>query len=153
MTDKLKWCKEKGIRLSKPNKSVSEAYMLKAKNPPVAVRNEEDNPEWQITAGYYAIYFSVYAILMKIGIKSEIHSCTLELFEHLLGKYFNDEEVKLFKDAMQARINVQYYITSKRELQENIKFLEKIEELHNKCMQIKLDNLTIEKIRSQIRIL
>jgi uncharacterized protein (UPF0332 family) len=38
--------------------------------------NETD---WILTTAYYARYFALYALLTKIGIKSEIHDCTINL--------------------------------------------------------------------------
>ena len=38
--------------------------------------NETD---WILTTAYYARYFALYALLMKMGIKSEIHDCTINV--------------------------------------------------------------------------
>ena len=46
---------------------------------------------------------------MKIGIKSEIHSCTISFMQHFLNKYFTDEEVDLIEKSQKARIDAQYY--------------------------------------------
>lgn len=34
---------------------------------------------------YYAKYFAVYALFCKIGLKCEIHDCTISLFRYLFG--------------------------------------------------------------------
>src|SRR3989344_1004924 len=39
--------------------------------------NEKQENEWILDTSYYAKYFIVYALFMKIGIKSEIHDCTI----------------------------------------------------------------------------
>jgi len=33
--------------------------------------------EWTISTSYYAKYFAIYALLSRIGIKCEIHDCTI----------------------------------------------------------------------------
>ena len=43
---------------------------------------------WLATTKYYAEYFAVYSVLMKIGIKCEIHDCTIALV-----KFLENEEV------------------------------------------------------------
>ena len=54
---------------------------------------------WIATHKYYTEYLAAYSLLMKIGIKSEIHSCTTEVIKILEGKknyrYF---PVKIFRE-------------------------------------------------------
>ncbi len=66
--------------------------------------------EWKIATAYYAIYFSLYAILMRVGIKSEIHSCTVDFVREYLNEFFTKEELELIEDSLKARIDVQYYV-------------------------------------------
>ncbi len=75
----------KGIRLVKPSDNLVKAYLRKSRN---AVKSMEVNAgvgitEWAVSASYYAKYFAVYALLQKIGMKCEIHDCTIALFDHL----------------------------------------------------------------------
>ena len=92
--------------------------------------------EWKITTAYYGMYFSVYAILMRIGIKCEIHSCTIEFVKLFLGHYFNREEILLLSMALQARIDSQYY--TNRRLPENLskEIKDKAEDFFLKCKSI-----------------
>jgi len=46
---------------------------------------------------------------MKIGMKCEIHSCTIEFVKISLKDYFTDEEFDLIEDSLKARIDSQYY--------------------------------------------
>jgi uncharacterized protein (UPF0332 family) len=41
--------------------------------------------DWTATTAYYARYFALYALFMKIGVKSEIHDCTINVAK-LLSK-------------------------------------------------------------------
>jgi len=77
--DKIKWCvgKKEGLSLVEPNSDLANAYLKKAKE---ALESMRVNiiKDWKISTAYYKIYFSLYAILMKLGIKCGIHSCTIE---------------------------------------------------------------------------
>ena len=44
--------------------------------------------EWAVSASYYAEYFEVYSLLSKIGVKCEIHDCTIALFDYLFSERF-----------------------------------------------------------------
>lgn len=69
--------------------------------------------EWVSTTAYYARYFALYALLMKIGIKSEIHDCTINV-ARLLAKngVLGDRLVDDLFLAKQARIDTQYYVAT-----------------------------------------
>jgi len=69
----------------KPSESLVKAYLQKSRN---ALKSMEVNAqaglgEWAVSESYYAKYFAVYSLLSKIGIKCEIHDCTIAMFEYL----------------------------------------------------------------------
>ena len=66
--------------------------------------------EWKMATAYYTIYFSLYAILMRIGIKSEIRSCTVNFVSEYLNEFFDKDEIELIEDSLKARIDAQYYV-------------------------------------------
>ncbi len=66
--------------------------------------------DWKISTGYYSLYFSLYAVLMKIGIRSENHTCTIEVMQKLLGEYFTSDECEMLEKARRARVETQYYV-------------------------------------------
>ena len=78
---KIDWClkQKKGIELVEPNDNLCEAYLKEAKET-LQIISEEDN-KWNVILGYYATYNAFYSILMKAGIKCEIHDCTMELLK------------------------------------------------------------------------
>lgn len=47
---------------------------------------------------------------MRIGIKSEIHSCTVGFVSEYLNEFFNKDEIELIEDSLKARIDAQYYV-------------------------------------------
>ena len=48
---------------------------------------------------------------MKIGIKSENHTCTIEIMRELLTEYFSPDECEMIEKARRARVETQYYVT------------------------------------------
>ena len=86
--------KERGISLVKPNENLAKAYMAKAKESIEVMRSLQGKSHaWAASACYYSMYYSLYAIMMKIGVKSEIHSCSITFMRY-------------------ARIDHQYYVTT-----------------------------------------
>src|SRR3989344_5686285 len=127
--DQIKWClkQTKGIRLSEPNESISEDYIKESMSDFDMI--EKVNAKWKTVTAYYSCYNSVYAILVKIGIKCEIHDCTLALMG-LLG--FDTEEIKFLDSLKKERIDVQYYLKSS-----NLSIVKnKVLEFLNRCKEI-----------------
>ena len=67
--DKIRWCLEakNGIELVEPSEHLAVAYLKKAEGSLKAAASLKDNRDWEISSCYYAMYFSLYAILMKSG--------------------------------------------------------------------------------------
>ncbi len=108
----LKWCCEKkdGIILIEPNDNLAQSYLKMAEDALGTMNREKYyNSIFAISACYYSMYYSLYAILMRFGIKCEIHACTLELMKSLLLRYYSNEEMQTIKKAFDARNIVQYY--------------------------------------------
>lgn len=145
--DKLTWCKKQktGIRLIEPNNNLCEEYIKKSENALRAVNSLEGNTEWQISSAYYSMYFSLYAILMKIGMKCEIHSCTIEFMKIFLEKYFTAQDTQLIEDSLSARIDAQYYVD--RVIDDNIKnqMIKKASQFHLTCKEI-ITKITAKEI-------
>lgn len=115
---KLKWCcnQNKGLRIIEPNKNLAEEYIKSAEETLLILKNIENKSNmWLSTTIYYTEYFSVYALCMRLGIKSEIHDCTIELV-----KFFEKEKLiikgfskKLERDK-ELRIDNQYYLKNRK---------------------------------------
>ena len=86
---KINWCKKqnKGIKLIEPNDNLSQEYYQNAEESLKVLKSikETGSNIWLATTKYYIEYFAIYSILMKIGIKCEIHDCTITLAD-FLGK-------------------------------------------------------------------
>jgi len=146
ISNQINWClkQAKGIKLVEPNESISENYLKESLSDFDMV--EKVNPKWKTVTAYYSCYNSVYAILMKVGIKCEIHDCTIALMG-LLG--FDENEIKFLDSLKKERVDVQYYLrASSLAIDKN-----KILEFLNKCKEIirNMNDDEINKIRAKIK--
>jgi len=68
-----------GLKLGNPNETLVEVYKRKSKSAlnMLDSAKEKQEDEWILDTSYYAKYFIIYALFMKVGIKSEIHDCTI----------------------------------------------------------------------------
>jgi uncharacterized protein (UPF0332 family) len=153
--DKIKWCagKKGGLSLIEPNSNLAEAYIKKAEE---ALESMRVNiiKDWRISTAYYTLYFSLYSILTKIGIKCEIHSCTIEFAQRFLKEYFKEEELDFTEDSLKARIDSQYYIDRTVPDEQYNKMMTKTPEFLVKCKSIliKLNEKRINEIREKFRV-
>jgi len=109
----LKWCckQKEGIKLIEPNDNLSLSYIKMAENALGTMNRERQfNLTFAISACYYSMYYSLYAVLMKLGVKCEIHSCNLEFMKKLLSNFYEKEEMKVISKAFDLRNIAQYYV-------------------------------------------
>lgn len=147
---KIDWCKEqkKGFRIQQPSENLSRGYILKANTALEAMR-EVDSFEWKIVTSYYSIYFSLYSLLMQLGLKSEIHSCTIEFAKKFLTDYFSELELTFIEDAFELRNKLQYYLDYTITRDKIDEFSQKTLLFHIKCKQVRFSQNEIKSIRKQ----
>ena len=106
--NKVNWClhKKKGIELIEPNDNLSDNYLKEARQ--TLLRVQENKDKWDIIMGYYACYNAFYSLLMKAGVKCEIHDCTLELIKLIKG--FDENDYTFISNLKDLRTHVQYYL-------------------------------------------
>ncbi len=113
----IKWCKNqnKGIKLIEPNENLAKEYLQSSEETLSVLRDiEEKSNMWLATTKYYCEYFAVYALLMKIGIKSEIHECTIELSKFLeKEKIIPKNTSEMLEYDKKLRIDNQYYLKNR----------------------------------------
>ena len=145
--DKIKWClkQSKGIKLIELKPHLSESYIRESDETLENVFSAKG--KWKLITAYYACYNAVYSLLMKSGIRCEIHDCSLDLME-LFG--FDVSEIKYLIKLKENRIQAQYYLKDiLLEDETNVKkFILKCKTLLND-----LDSEKIEKIRTKIKVL
>ena len=115
---KIIWCKKKkdGIKIQEPNDNLSREYYENAEESLRVLRNinETKSNMWLATTKYYIEYFAVYSVLMKIGIKCEIHDCTIELVKFLEKEGVLETGTnKILNYDKELRIDNQYYLKNK----------------------------------------
>jgi len=148
--NKINWCKEQknGLELINPNANLANAYLKKAEES-LETAKLAKSKDWIISASYYTFYFSLYSIMMKMGVKCEIHSCSIAFAKHFLKDYLN---VDFLEDALQARIDAPYYVdrTVKDEVVELM--IQKAPLFLVECKEVmnKLTENEINKIRSEL---
>jgi uncharacterized protein (UPF0332 family) len=88
-----------------PNQNLTKAYLKKATSAlhTMTATIEINETDWTATAAYYARYFALYSLLMKIGAKSEIHDCTTNIAQLLANhKILNQKLVDDIEEAKQT---------------------------------------------------
>src|SRR3989344_8385647 len=116
--NKINWCKgkEKGIKLIEPNDNLSAEYYENAEESLKVLRSikETESNMWLATTKYYIEYFAVYSVLMKLGVKCEIHDCTIPLVKLLeLEGVIKQGTSKILEQDKELRIDNQYYLKNK----------------------------------------
>ena len=152
--DKIKGCvgKKKGLSLVEPNSDLAKSYIKKAEEALESMRVIIIK-DWKISTAYYTIYFSLYAILMKLGVKCEIHSCTIEFARRFLKEYFEEADLDFTEDSLKARVDSQYYINRTVPDEQYNKMIQKTPEFLVKCKSIiiKLNEKKVNKIRDKFQ--
>jgi len=144
---KIDWCKkqERGIKIQEPNDNLSKEYFENSEESLKVLKSIRDTKSnmWLATTKYYIEYFGVYSVLMKLGIKCEIHDCTIALVGFLEDfGIFEKNTYKILEEDKELRIDNQYYLKNKPV---NIDF----DELSIFLLSIRksLDNLNSNKIK------
>ncbi len=145
--EKIKWCKARknGIELINPNDNLAKEYIDNAEETLVILKTIKGKSNmWIAATKYYFEYFAVYSVLMKLGIKSEIHDCTISLCGFLEDECIFKKGVfaRLTRDKV-LRIKNQYYLKNipiDADYDEQLEFLLEIKDAQEK--------MTYEQIRS-----
>ncbi len=156
LDDMITWCtkQKKGIRIEKPNNELCKSYIKEA-NDSILSMNANIKAglrKWAIITAYYARYNSIYALLTKIGIKCEIHDCSITLMRYLFSEKFDSGFFDELEKSKQHRIDMQYYTNKtisvneyEKDIESAADFVLKIEEVVNK-----IRNEEIEAVRKKI---
>ena len=143
----MHWCKQqkRGIKIIEPNDNLAKEYLQTAEETLEILRTIKNKSKvWVATTKYYFEYFAVYSILMKLGIESEIHDCTISLCSLLEEEnILPSGTTKQLEDDKQLRIDNQYYLKNRDvpiNYDELFAFFLKIKDVQTK--------LTVEKIET-----
>ena len=152
--NKIKWCtgKREGLSLIEPNSNLAESYIKKAEGALESMRVNVIK-DWKISTAYYTLYFSLYSVLTKIGIKCEIHSCTIAFAKKFLREFLSEEDIDFTEESLKARIDSQYYIDRTVSDEQYNKMVKNAPEFLVKCKSIllRLNEKKINEIRMEFK--
>jgi len=134
--------KEKKIQIIKPSENVKDAYLERSEESLRSAKTlfKINNLNDTVALTYYSMYYSLLALLFRIGIKCENHTAAAILLKDIFG--VNNKEILTAKSE---RIDKQYYVDfsiTKQEVSEMIKIAE---EFNSELLHF-IDALNSEKI-------
>ncbi|MAG79028.1 hypothetical protein CMI40_01485 [Candidatus Pacearchaeota archaeon] len=151
----IRWCCEQkeGIKLIDSNDNLAKGY-LKMDEDSLGTMNRERkyNLMFAISACYYSMYYSLYSVCMKIGIKCEIHSCTIEFMKKILDNFYSKEDIKIIKKAFNARNIAKYYVDKIVQKEDSDYIMDKAPLFLNKSKDIlaKINEKDIKDLRKKL---
>ncbi|MBS3071431.1 hypothetical protein J4408_00405 [Candidatus Pacearchaeota archaeon] len=151
----INWCfKQKdGIKLIEHNDNLVNGYIKMAEDAFGTMNREKSySLRFSVSACYYSMYYSLYAILMRIGIKCEIHSCTLKFMEEFLSEFYSKEEIIVISKVFDCRNTIQYYVDRAVQKNDSDLIISGSPFFHSKSKEIlgKLNEGQIKIIREKI---
>ncbi|HLD15279.1 MAG TPA: hypothetical protein VJB94_01740 [Candidatus Nanoarchaeia archaeon] len=151
----IDWClKQKdGIKLIEQNKNIADSYLKMAEESIKQLENVKKSKIWTATITYYTFYYSLYSLMRYIGVKCEIHTCSLEFIKVYLDEFYNKKDIEMFEKAFSARINLQYYADRPVDESEirDTKIYCKDFYIKTKDILTKISEIEINKIRDRIK--
>src|SRR3989338_3868186 len=148
----IKWCKtqKKGIRLIDPNENLFREYIQTSEETLEVLKSIKGKSKvWLAATKYYFEYFALYALLMRIGIKCEIHECTIAICRLLeedgiiTGGYSD-----ILEGDKKLRIDNQYYLKNRDVPLDYSKMVEFVVSIKN--IGIKLAEGKIKEFRERV---
>lgn len=148
----LNWCKKqkKGIKLIEPSNNLAKEYLESAEETLEILKEIQGKSKmWLATTKYYFEYFLIYSLLIKIGIKCEIHECTIEVAKTLEKNKLLEKGInKQLEYDKQLRIDNQYYLKNREVKIDYERLLNLFLNIKNKVNKLTLTE--INKIREII---
>lgn len=107
----IRWCLnvKNGIELVEPNENMSDSYLKMAEESLGIIKKINESNLWSTSASYYTMYYCLYSVMMKIGVKCEIHGCSIEFMKKFLTDFYGSDYIELIKTAFESRNDLQYY--------------------------------------------
>ncbi len=107
----VRWClqQKNGLEFVAPNSAMADSYIKMAEESMTILKRVESSKIWTATTTYYIFYYSLYSLMLKIGIKCEIHSCSLAFMKKYLNLFYDKKDFEMIEKSFSARIDLQYY--------------------------------------------
>ena len=100
----------KGLKLTTASIKMSGSYLKMAEDTLESLDNSESSKIWTAAKVYYVFYYSLYAVMLRIGVTSEIHACSIEFMKKYLLPPYSKKDVVMIRKAFINRNNLQYYV-------------------------------------------
>lgn len=144
--NKIDWCFgiNGGLKKVDLNKEIALSYLNEAEKSLSRIKRciEEEDFVWASVRIYYCAYYSLYAFLQRIGIKSENHDCSIELVNNLVNEDIKDK-MELFK---KCRIDAQYYLKVGQK-EKLLKFYSEVKKFYLEFKKL-IEDLDDDKIKN-----
>ena len=148
----VKWCKKqkKGLKFIEPNDNLFHEYIQTSEETLDILKSIEGKSKvWLATTKYYCEYFAIYSLLMKIGIKCEIHDCTIAICQILEDMGIIPKGyTKILESDKELRIDNQYYLKNREVYIDYDKIVEFLVVVKN--IGIRMTNEKIDEIKRRI---
>ncbi len=146
------WCRKhkRGIKLIEPNENLAKEYIQTAEETLDVLRNIKGKSKvWVAATKYYCEYFAVYSLFMRIGIKCEMHDCTIA-FSKLLeeNEFLPEGTFDILTKDKKLRIDNQYYLKNRDVPIDYNQLLDFVLKIKNTASKIK--EIDIQKIREML---
>ena len=107
----IEWClhQRNGLEMVEPNENTSSSYLKMAEESISMLGRVEGSRIWTATMTYYIFYYSLYAMMLRIGIKCEIHLCSIQFMKSFLMAFYDPQDIDMLEKSFKARIDLQYY--------------------------------------------
>jgi uncharacterized protein (UPF0332 family) len=150
--DRIVWCikAKNGIERIEPNQNLAQGYIKKAEES-LETAQLARSRDWKISAAYYTLYFSLYSLLMRLGIKCEIHSCTIACAQQFLTGKLTPEQLDLLDSGFRARNDAQYYVNKDVPDDDYDALMRKAPSFLAACKNITFSEREIKDIREKVR--
>lgn len=104
----IRWCRKqmKGLKVITPSTKMSDSYLRMAESTLNSLKTGELSRIWAAAKIYYAFYYSLYSVMLRIGITSEIHACSIEFMKRFLVPPYTRQDVQMMKMAFTNRNNL-----------------------------------------------
>lgn len=115
----------KGLKLTIPSTKMAASYLKMAEDTLGSLDKSESCKIWTAAKVYYVFYYALYAVMLSIGVKCEIHACSLEFMKKFLVPPYSKKDVVMIRKAFINRNNLQYYAdrpVSREEIEETKKY-------------------------------
>jgi uncharacterized protein (UPF0332 family) len=138
------------LQLTEPSDDIKTAYLKKSESylGSAKLLIQNNKVEESVSMAYYSMYYTLLALLFKVGIKCENHTAAILLLKEL----FNQDNSKI-EFAKKERIDKQYYVDFTLGIQDATQLITLTEEFNAEIYDTisKITNETTNETREKLQ--